>query len=387
MAISLDDVAFLTSEVGQQVLTEYADVDVSEKNTLRLITQLRQSLTPEQASAILITIRLRQKAVEKFPDYAENMLFTDQSLQQASDFRIRQYRANLNETQTVLDLCCSIGSDALSFAQAGHMVTGMDIDPTRIAIAKHNAAVMGLTVDFQVADVTATDFRSDFIFFDPARRTADGNRIFDVERYIPPLSLIHRHHAHEIAVKLSPAVDLAQLEPYGGQVEFISVEGDLKEAILWKNRPQSPPFATLVTDTVHHFRHETESEVEVAAPNQWLFEPDPSILRAGLVQDLAAKMDATMLDETIAYLTMDKRVDTPWGRYWQILDWMPFNLKKLRRYLVEHQVRHITVKKRGFPMSPEEVIAKLKLRKGSESRVLVMTRLHNEPIVLICNNI
>lgn len=387
MAISLDDVTFLTSEIGQQVLTQYAQVDVSEKNTLRLITQLRQSLTPEQASATLITIRLRQKAIEKFPYYASKLLFTDQSLQQASDFRIRDYRANLIGTQAVLDLCCSIGSDALSFAQAGHTVTGVDIDPTRIAIAQHNAAVMGLTVDFQVADVTATDYHRDFIFFDPARRTPDGNRIFDVERYIPPLSLIHRHHAHEIAVKLSPAVDLAQLESYGGQVEFISVDGDLKEAILWKNRPQSSPLATLITDTVHHFRHETDSEVDITAPKQWLFEPDPSILRAGLVQDLAATMNATMLDETIAYLTMDKQIDTLWGRYWQILDWMPFNLKKLRRYLVEHQVRHITVKKRGFPMSPDEVIAKLKLRKGNKSRVLVMTRLHNEPIVLICNNI
>ena len=117
------------------------------------------------------------------------------------------------------------------------------------------------------------------------------------------------------------------------------------------------------------------------------FEPDPSILRAGLVQNLAVELNATMLDETIAYLTLDEQIATPWGRYWQIVDWMPFNLKKLRRYLVERQVRHVTVKKRGFPMSPEEVIAKLKLKKGTESRVLVMTRLRNNPIVLICTEI
>jgi SAM-dependent methyltransferase len=386
MSFTLDDVAFLVSEFGQHVLAEYANVDGSENNTLQLITELRKSLTLEQASAVLTTIRLRQKAVDKFPIFADKMLFTEDSLQQASDARIRQYRAHLLASQSVLDVCCSIGSDALAFAQVGHSVLGLDIDPIRIELARHNATLMNLDVQFDVADVTqSVPDNFDLIFFDPARRTSDGKRIFNIEQYIPPVSLIHQFQAKEIAVKLSPAVDLTQLESYGGQVEFISVNGALKEAVLWKKRLSSRPIATLISDKICHFEYAYDATVAITAPKQWLFEPDSSILRAGLVQNLALTLDATMLDDTIAYLTLDKHVLTPWGRYWRILDWMPFNLKKLRRYLIEHNVRHLTVKKRGFPMSPEEVIAKLKLKKGTESRVLVMTRLQGKPIVIICS--
>jgi len=386
MSLTLDDIAFLQSDVGQDYLTTYADADVSDKNMLSLITELRKTLTLEQASAILTTIRLRQKAVDKFPVYADQLLYTDDSLQQASDYAIREYRSGLIGNRRVLDVCCSIGSDALAFAKSGCDVVGYDLDPVRIEIARHNADVMGLSVSFDVQDVRKSlPGEYDFVFYDPARRTSDGNRIFDVEQYIPPLSLVNTFPTDSVAVKLSPAVDLGQLESYGGQVEFISVDGDLKEAVLWLNRAETHPWATLIQENgVYHLSQVQDAEVEVANPRGWLFEPDPSVLRAGVVQTLGLQLNATMLDETIAYLTMDERVESVWGRYWQILDWMPFNLKKLKRYLVERHVNHITVKKRGFPMSPEEVIRKLKLKKGDESRVLVMTRLQGNPIVLIC---
>ncbi len=386
MTLSLDDIQFLQSDIGAQYLSLYASADVSEKQTLKLITELRKSLMLAQASAILTTIKLRQNAVDKFPHFADQLLFTDDSLQQASDYAIRQYRAGLFADKSVLDICCSIGSDALSFADAGCDVVGWDIDPVRIAIARHNAAVLNLSAEFEIRDVTVGQFKqSDVVFYDPARRTTDGNRIFHVEQYIPPLSLVHQFNADTIAVKLSPAVDLDQLDDYGGQVEFISVNGDLKEAVLWYNRVPTPPIATLIQNNqIYHLQHENDTYTDIAEPRGWLFEPDPSILRAGLVETLAQQLHATRLDETIAYLTMDERVDTVWGRYWQILDWMPFNLKKLKRYLVERNVGQVTVKKRGFPMLPEEVIRKLKLKRGDESRVLVMTRHQGEPIVLIC---
>ena len=124
--------------------------------------------------------------------------------------------------------------------------------------------------------------------------------------------MIHQLSETEIAVKLSPAVDLRQLDAYGGQVEFISVNGDLKEAILWTHRSPSTPFATLITDSIHHFHNHSSESAIISDPKQWFFEPDPSILRAGLVQNLAVELNATMLDETIAYLTLDEQIATPW---------------------------------------------------------------------------
>jgi hypothetical protein len=114
-----------------------------------------------------------------------------------------------------------------------------------------------------------------------------------------------------------------------------------------------------------------------------LVEPDPALIRSGLVEDAAEAFDGHQLDETIAYITSEHQSESVWARVWQIHDWMPFQLKKLRAYLRERDVGRATVKKRGSPLSPEELIGKLKL-KGDNACTLVLTRLKGEPIVIIC---
>ena len=387
MSLALADIEFLRSDRARDILAAQAQCDLSAANELALLSRLRESLTPRQASAILQTLKLRAKAVTKFPGQAHKMLFTDAGLQQASQPAISQYRARKLASQMVLDLCCGIGADTIAFAAAGRKALGLDIDTVRIAIARHNADALGVVAQFEVADIRQwLPASCDCIFFDPARRDERGKRMHDVERYLPPLSLAREWKAREILVKLSPAVDLRQLERYGGCVEFISLAGNLTEALLWLNHPSAPHLATQLTQNgALHFRHEYEAQADIAPPREWLLEPDPAIIRAGLVQNLAVDIDAALLDDTIAYLTLDRKVDTPWGRYWKVLDWMPFQLKRLRRYLAERGVGKVTVKKRGFPMSPEEMIARLRLTKGEEERVLVMTRHRGKPIAIICS--
>ena len=389
MALSLDDIAFLRSERGRQYLAAYADCDISKANTLPLLTALRKALPLTEASAVLTTLRLRRKAVSKFPRFAGDMLFTEAGLQQASHPLVRRYRAGLVESRDVLDVCCGIGGDSLAMVAAGRDVLGLDINPVRIAIARHNAAATRLSAAFRVADAAGPLPRGySCFFFDPGRRDLQGKRIRHVEQYQPSLSLARAWKAEEIIVKLSPAVDLRQLAGYGGQVEFVSAKGQLIEALLWLHRPSSPPSATLLTDGgAYHLTRERSVGVEITAPKAWLFEPDPAILRAGLVKYLAHELNAAMIDESIAYLTMDARAETAWGRYWKALDWMPFQLKRLRRYLVQRGVGRVTVKKRGFAMTPEELIARLRLSNGAEARVLVMTRHRGKPIVIVCQRV
>lgn len=386
-----DDLAFLVAH--EPLLQRLSAEDLSDANTLTLLTQLRKDYTASQASAALTMARLRLKAVEKFGADAARMFFTDAALQQASDPSIRRYRAQSIATAgDVLDLCCGIGADALAFAAAGmQSVVGLDIDPLRVAMAQQNARVLGLhNIRFDVVDVTTDNayrrFNAwDTVFFDPARRDAAGKRIFSVTDYIPPLATINQYTARQKWVKLSPGVDLSQLDDYPAYVEFISVNGELKEALLrFHDGDSRDSLATLITnDHIYHWRRETVPDVPIAAPRRWLVEPDPALIRAGLVQDAAAAFDGALLDETIAYFTTDHQPDSPWLRAWQILDWMPFNLKKVRAYLRSHHVGRLTVKKRGSPLTPEEFISRMKL-KGTESRTVVLTRHNNQPFVLIC---
>lgn len=386
MSIRVGDIEFLRSSVGEALLERLTHEDLSEANTLRLLTALRKEYTAEQVGAALEMERLRIKAVEKFGDDAQHMFFTREALEQASDPLVRAYRAEIIGAHSVIDACCGIGADSLALAAKGAVVHGLDLDPARVAIAQYNAAVLGLEVQFDVADVTTGLPPAEWAFFDPARRDERGNRIYDVEQYHPPLSIVNAWNHSSLAVKLSPGVDLDQLKNYSGLVDFVSVAGDLKEAILWLGDGVKPLRATLLIDDVHYFWQREAGftpNTGYSSPRGWLVEPDPAILRAGLVQDVAASLNGFLLDETIAYFTTDSRPDSPWVRAWRVLDWMSFNLKKLRAYLRERNVGNVTVKKRGSPLTPETLIPQLKL-KGDESRTLVLTRLEGQPIVLIC---
>jgi SAM-dependent methyltransferase len=396
MTLLLDDLDFLASDAGAAVLERLAGEDLGDEHTLRLITQLRRALSPQQAGAVLELARLRQRAVAKFGSDATRMYFTREALEQASAPSICNWRALTfaRPNMRIVDACCGIGADSLAFARAGADVIGLDIDPLRVEMARLNAAALGIAnTRFEVADVRAGDSMpdADLIFFDPGRRDRSGRRVFDVEDYKPPLSTIRAWRAGQIVVKISPGVDLAQLTQYldeGARVTFVSADGDLKEALLVEGgRPVSA--AVLLVGGKAHYWDDHWADATITEPRGWLVEPDPALIRAGLVADAAVQFGGALLDPEIAYITTDEKPETPWLRAWRILDWMPFNLKKLRAYLRERSVGAVTVKKRGTAVTPEELIAKLKLERGinSGSRTVVLTRCRGEHIMIVCDDL
>lgn len=389
MSISLADIIFLQSPRGQTLLSELEQQDLSPKSILALVTRLRKNYPQNEVNAAISMAELRRKAVTKFGEDANTLFFTDDGLQQASDPYIRLYRTQNSAGLRVLDVCCGIGTDSIAFAKAGAVVHGIDYDEARIAIAQYNASILDLDIQFTIADVTLfTDMQDyDLLFFDPARRDAQGKRLYDVEQYLPPLSLIDDWQAGQVMVKISPGVDLRQLERYRGTVEFISTKGDLKEAVL--HRSQSSALIATKIEKSDIQRWENRGEVvsvPIDVPSGYLCEPDPSILRAKLVEHLTESLNGHMLDKTIAYFCTDELPESTWIRAWKIREWLPFNLKKLRVRLRAMDVGTVTVKKRGSPITPEELIRKLKL-KGTQSATVVLTRYDEQAIAIICDDI
>jgi len=386
---TLDDVAFLTSERGDTLLTRLVADDLSERNLINLIPKLRPKYSADETSAAIEAAKLRRAAVDKFGDDAHKMLFTPDALQQASDPLVRRWRAS-QASGAVVDVCCSIGTDTLAFARTGCGVVGVDVDPVRVAMARYNAAAVGVEATFRVMDVTEhAPPPANMLFYDPARRDERGFRIYDVQRYIPPLSLMQDWTAdydRRIA-KLSPGVHTDQLADYSGCLSFVSVEGDLKEAQLTVGGGNIPRQAVLLSADADPAVYASAAPAErtLDTPRAWLCEPDPAIIRAGYVAHLANDLGGTLLDSTIAYFTTDARPDSVWVRAWRVLDWMPFQLKRLRAALRERDAGPLTIKKRGSPILPKELHAKLKLD-GDIPYTLVLTRLSGEPIVMICED-
>jgi hypothetical protein len=188
-------------------------------------------------------------------------------------------------------------------------------------------------------------------------------------------------------VKISPGVDLDEIAGYDCEMEFISERGELKECALWFGplRSARRRATRLAEGAVHSLLPDPAAEAEPPPPGPplaYLYEPDPAVLRAGLVTTLAAQLEARQLDAGMAYLTAPRLRPTPWARAFRIEDALPFQLKRLRERLRALRVGRVTVKKRGSPLEPETLIKQLKLS-GPEHRVVFLTHVLGEAWALI----
>ena len=379
----------LLSNTGQEALRAAMALEPREIDFLAHFSSLSLRFPTELARAALEIAILRREAAGKFP-FAEKMYFHREGLEQATAYEVSAYRAErYRPFNFCIDLGCSVGGDTL--ALAAHTPTlGVDNDELRLNMARANLEALGLgeRASFLRADLTVSlPFQPRpgmALFLDPARR-AGGRRIYSVNDYQPPLELIQGwlEDFPALGAKISPGVKLNEISHYEAELEFISLHGELKEAVLWFGPLMRARKRATLLPGKHSLSFEKEPDLPVAEPGAYLYEPDPAVLRAGMVRSLGQILGAAQLDPEIAYLTADTKKSTPFARVWTVVDWLPFGLKRLRSYLREHAVGHVVVKKRGSPLQPEELIHQLRL-KGDEQRVLFLTQLRGRHIVIVC---
>jgi hypothetical protein len=176
-------------------------------------------------------------------------------------------------------------------------------------------------------------------------------------------------------VKVAPGIP-HDVVPEGVEAEWVSAQGDLKEAALWAPalatarrratviRPQG--LATLTDE-------DDPGEREVRGPQRFLYEPDDAVIRAGLVTAVAAGVEGGLLDEHIAYVTSDRAFTTPFARGYEVLEALPYREKALKAALRSRGIGRLTIKKRGVGVVPEQLRRRLDLH-GEQEATLVLTR-------------
>ncbi|MFN2142601.1 MAG: class I SAM-dependent methyltransferase [Candidatus Promineifilaceae bacterium] len=381
---------FLLSEEGQRLLAEKAETPISSQNHLQIASRLRNQIDPHLAQAVVETVWLRQRAGDKFSK-ADEMYFTRAALEQSSSETISSYRARRffeRGFKQIADLGCGIGGDSLALS-AHAKVTGIDMDRMRLSMARENVRVYGYGERFLPVQADLTQLpptAAEALFFDPARRDEHGKRLKSVHLYRPPLRLIDTWLAQtpNAAVKISPGINYAEIPP-DVDVEFISVNGDVKECVFWYGdlRRRVDRQATLLPEehTLTSAAH-AGAELPPREPGAYLYEPDGAVIRAHLVQNLARQIGAAPIEATIAYLTSDEPLETPFARRFALEDWFPFQLKRLRQYLRERKIGRVTIKKRGSPLDPDILQRQLRLQ-GDEERIIFLTYVLDTAAVLI----
>ncbi len=377
----------LLSPPGRAILPELASAEVREENEIRTIDRLRGRYAPELVRLAITQSALRHRAKPKF-SRADEMLFTAAGLEQASSERMaRHHAARYDAFAPIRDLCCGLGGDLIALAES-HDVTGVDRDPVHARLAGYNAQVNGVgarvaIVCADVADVPLSP--GDAVFIDPARRV-DDRRLRGGESE-PSLEWCFALAARVAAmgIKSSPGIAV-DVVPHDWELEFVSEGRELKDSVLWSPSLRSSARRATVLPEGHTIVSGSGANVRVRASGRYLLDVDPSVTRAGLVDELGASIgDCWKIDERIGFLSSDAPIVTPFGRPLEILASLPWNLKRLNEALRSLDIGRADIRKRGSPVDVDELQRKLKLR-GSRAALVVLTRVEDRPWAFVCVN-
>jgi len=377
----------ITSPAGLSLLNSLPPYDPSDALTLGQALRDR-GVEPSLVAAAMTQAQWRAGARAKFGEFADGMLFTAAGLEQATRLNVAAHHARrFREAgiDAIADLTCGIGADAMAAAALGLEVVAFEKDEATALIADHNLRHWDTAVVAHADSMTlvgSMEVRG--AFADPARRNARGRR-HDPQDYSPPLDdiLALRAHIDALGVKVGPSIDHAAI-PEDVQAQWISMDGSVVEAALWCGPLATHPghSALVMREGQGHEMHGTTARAPTGPLSEYLIEPDGAVIRAGLVGELASTLDAHLIDSTIAYLTGDSPVPTPFASSYRVLDSFPYSLKRLARALKERHVGRVDIKKRGIDLTPEKLRPQLKL-KGDAHATVVITRVAGRHHALI----
>ncbi|WP_353987329.1 class I SAM-dependent methyltransferase [Ruicaihuangia caeni] len=384
----------LLSLDGLRLLDELPPAESKEDVVTAVAGLRRQGHSPALVAAVLSQRKLRARARAKFGEFAERMLFTEAGLEQATRLQVAALHAgrfaDAGATR-VADLGCGIGADALAFASLGLDVVAVDRDEVTAAIAGFNLAPFS-NATVRQGEAEGFDLAGfDGVYLDPARRSG-SRRLNDAADWSPSLDVafgLARATASG-GVKLGPGID-RELIPADCEAQWVSVDREVVELGAWFGAAarEGVRRSALVLGKHGAARLDGAADSEDEPPGglgEYLYEPDGAVIRARLIGDLARSLDARMLHPTIAYVTADRLVPTPFAQAFRITATLALDIRSLKRELAARGIGSLEIKKRGVDVDPAALRTKLGLR-GVAAATLILTRVGERRLALLAERV
>jgi hypothetical protein len=214
------------------------------------------------------------------------------------------------------------------------------------------------------------------LFIDPSRRDGAG-RAWRGEDYSPPWAscLEVARHGSRAAIKGPPGLPTPAM-PADAEAEFVQLGRSMRECTLWLGDGAVPGLrrAVLLPFGTELDSRAPQCDPVPVSPGAFLLDPESCVTTAGLVRQLGALAHAGLMDPHIAYLAATEPANTPLAAGFEVLDRLDFQLNRLRTRLREKRWRPDEIRRRAFPIEPDEM------------RRLI-GRIEGQPVTLLCTTI
>ena len=252
------------------------------------------------------------------------------------------------------------------------------------------------------------------IYLDPARRDDHGGRTYGIADCTPNVlelrdTLLAK--ADYVLLKLSPMLDWRKAvsdlgEDYVCEVHIVSVHNECKELLIVLQKPsdivleQNPKTLFCVNDQ-QLFTVQSPSLLDrssgILSPSLLgrsggaLYEPNASLMKAGCFNELCEQFGLVPVGPNSHLFIQNPSVTEPThmsadkefpGRVFQISAISSMNKRSLRQNL--QGIKQANISTRNFPLKPEELRRRLKLRDGGNTYLFGTTLSDGSHVILIC---
>lgn len=338
--------------------------------------------------------------------------------QATSDVLAAWHASLLQDCNSVLDMTAGLGIDLWHIAAGVHnpyhtgprlakAVACEHTSETADAL-RYNLEGLKLT-DVEVLNVDSsewiktTDDTFDGIFIDPARRDAEGGRIFAIEDCQPDLKALHSElfrHTSKVVAKLSPMLDVTQVINSLGNVAELYIAGtptECKElvAVLRKEYTDLCTITAVTLSSVGklpEFSYTAGSEDSVVPPRyampkkgNFMFEPWPAVMKTSARNLLAERYGLKKISaNTHVYFADKVNLDAP-GQWYEISEVLPYSSSVIKRF--KRNWPKGMVAERNFGLSAEVLRKKLGVNDGNEVRIVGVTANDSARYLIIARSI
>ncbi|QDV24252.1 class I SAM-dependent methyltransferase [Aureliella helgolandensis] len=339
----------------------------------------------------------RKRAQRRFPQ-AHHWLWTDRSLAQASDWWTALYKASLfPHDAAVVDACCGAGADLAALGTRGPAV-GIDSDPAMVLLAASNVRRNAIDAQTLLGSVPQDiPAGTQWLHVDPDRRPAD-TRTQVAERFSPPLSDVFQttKRMRGAVIKLAPStifepqfseqlddsVDRVWVGNHGECRQQLLLTGELRQlppsarAAVLAN-PESALPASSFPGTVQPLTYVGAPGVTVPiveSPLRFVFDMHAVLYGADLHAAWGEAHGLQALESEAGYFTADRPLSSPWIQCFEVLEVLPWDDRRVRRWLRSQRAGLVEVKNRLHRLDANAYQRKYSQAEGSPVTLLV-TRL------------
>lgn len=329
--------------------------------------------------------------------------------EQSTSDRLAAFHASLIKPgMKVADLTAGLGIDAMAMARKagpdGH-VTAVERDENVADALRHNADSLPCVEVIQsdcrtLLDVWAREgMVYDCIFIDPARRAADGSRVYaldDCEPDVVAMMPLLKTVARRIIIKASPMLDITHTTGRLDNVERVIVLGSATECkeldiVCGTKAAETEPAIEAVTlargvDSRFTF---TRAEDAAATPvfgvpraGEYIFDPYPAVMKAAPFRLLGARYGLSKLAANTQLWYGPAPAEGFPGRAYKIEEVLPYMSKHIKRYASRYP--RVSVTARNFDMTADALRAKLRVSDGP-ARLFAATAADGTRYLITCS--